>query len=47
MFNGLSGQFNTLYNVVKWSLILSIPLALWKLFDIAVWIFTHVSVTVK
>lgn len=35
-----------LFNLVLVTLLVSVPLALWKLFEVIVFLFTHVSISV-
>lgn len=44
MYHGLGEAFETLYFLVKWLLIIAVPLALWKLVDILVWLYNHVDI---
>ena len=40
MFSGLE----TIFNLMFWALIVSVPFAVWKLIEIAVWAFTHIHI---
>ena len=41
MFDGL----DALFRLMAWALVLSVPLALWKLGELVWWVVTHVKVT--
>lgn len=43
MWNQLDKALELLFKV----LIISVPLAIWKLIDIAIWIYNHIQVTVR
>ena len=43
MWNELDKGLELLFKI----LIISVPLAIWKLIDIAIWIYNHIQVTVK
>lgn len=38
---------DTLFKVGAWLLMISIPLGVWKMVDICVWIYEHVDIVVK
>ncbi len=35
-----------LFNLIKWILIICVPLGLWKIIDIIIWIVNHVGVVI-
>lgn len=46
MFEGLGQGLEALYHVVKWTLIITVPLAIWKIIDVIVWLFNHIDVSI-
>jgi len=44
MLEGIGRAFELLYRFAVLSTVVAWPLALWKLFDIAAWLFAHVSI---
>jgi hypothetical protein len=47
MYGDLGRGINTMFGAMLVGLIISIPLAIWKLVDIGIWIYNNVSVTIK
>ena len=45
--NGLGDALQALITAFIVLLVVAAPLALWKLIDIAVWLYNHVGVTLK
>lgn len=43
MFNGFD-PITPVFNLCKFLIIFAVPLALWKLIDIAIWIFSHINI---
>lgn len=45
MFGDLGDAIVGALRLMFWLLVAAIPLAIWKLVDIAIWLFSHVSVS--
>ena len=43
---GLGEDLESLFNLVAVLLLISVPLGLWKLVEIIIWIYQHVSIMV-
>lgn len=46
MYDGVGKAIDALFKFAIISAIISWPLAIWKLIEIAIWIFNHVSISV-
>ncbi len=40
-------KLEELFNAIAVILIVSVPLAIWKLIDIGIWVFSHIKVTIE
>lgn len=47
MVNGIGEALDQLFASMIWVLFISIPLAIWKIIDIIVWVWNHVSIGIK
>jgi hypothetical protein len=44
MYSGIGQSIDALYKFGKWYLLFSLPLSIWKIVDIAIWVFKNVRV---
>jgi len=42
MYSGMFDGAIALFKIMAWSLVLAIPLAIWKFVEIVIWLFDHV-----
>jgi hypothetical protein len=44
MYGDIGNVIDGLFKVAFWALVISIPLALWKVVDIAIWFINHFEI---
>lgn len=47
MFEGLGDAIDSAYKFIIFSLLVLLPLSIWKLIDIGIWLYNHINVTIK
>lgn len=45
MYGGIGRGITELMVLMIWGLVISVPLAIWKLVEIVIWLFNHVSIS--